>query len=376
MQLPLDAITTIFIFMIGLPAILLQTLPPEIRRTVLQERKHEVVLFTVGPLCLATLFVGLGVWLTYRSDPGDPNAAKRAELLWLGLVAALLMVSGSSALVFTDRWRRINVVDHLHRAARRGIAKLGRPVEHVVHSLVDLGIQSQAGQDKGMVIHALAELTRETQRHDAYDGSQLEHVIKGLEDLFVAGNQQCSVNNFLASANLLEELIMESGSGTHRDDLEAAIQTTSLLGRASLEHEQSHVQIKFLDALGWAGDSDDPTWATQALLDLGSCALEHGYVLIAMTALDKMETVIGKHCPVQGELAEDFIGLLAHFWAHEETGRRYSTEYLVHADRYFTAPLPDVIREARDRSMKKARFATCNHLTRMLADDPLASPDA
>lgn len=64
MSLPLDAIATIFIFMIGLPAILLQTLPAEIRRTVLQERKQEVAAFTLGPLVLASIMVAVGLYLT------------------------------------------------------------------------------------------------------------------------------------------------------------------------------------------------------------------------------------------------------------------------------------------------------------------------
>lgn len=366
--LPIDAIATIFIFMIGLPAILLQTLPADIRYTILHERKSEVVLFTVGPLVLAGLMVTAGVLLTYPDDPPVPAIARHGGLFWLGLVAALLLVSGTSALVFTERWRRNRVIEHLLRDAARGIDSLGRPVERALRTLMHLGIQSRAGQDKGLVIDALAELTRATQASDKYDGSQLEDVISGLEDLFTAGDHGGSAGNFMAAASLLLELIMDSSDRTHSDDLKGAVRAVSVLGRLSLGHEQYHIQLKFLDALGWAGEATDPTWASQALLELGSDALAANSMLIAMTALDKLDTVVGKHSPVSGDLAEDFIGLLAHFWVRHETGKVYAREYLARADQLFQAPLPDVIRDARTRSMSKARFNTCDYLSRMLAD--------
>lgn len=361
-MLPLDAIATFFIFMIGMPAILLQTLPAEIRRVVQDERRFEVALFTLGPLLLAGLVVGLGAYLTYRVIP------EHAELLWLGLLGVLLAICGGAALLLTVRWRRSNVIRYLYRDAAVGVIRQGRPIETVVNTLVDVGLQSTAGQDTGLVLDALAALTRDTQRHPEYDGAQLENIIGGLENIFTSGDRPCSADNFNDSAQLLNSIILKSRTRRNSKDLQQAVQATSLLARASLIHEESSIQLKFVEALGLAGQSADPTWATQALLEVGSTALDAGYVLIAMTALDKQETIIGEHCPVAGDMAEDFIGLLAHFWARRESGRQYSLEYLVRADQYFAAPLAEVIAEARARSMKKARFTTCDYLARMLAD--------
>jgi hypothetical protein len=369
MELPLDAIATIFIFMIGLPAILLQTLPAEIRRTVLQERKQEVAFFTIGPIVLASAMVAVGMGLTAPAGGGESEEAAmaRAELIWLGLVAALLVISGASALLFTERWRRASVVNHLHWAAARGIPSRGRPIEEVLRTLVDLGIQSQAGQDKGLVIDALARLTRQTQACEGYDGAQLEDVITGLEDIFTAGAHVGSANNFLASAELLLELIMDGGDRTHSDDLKAAVQAVSLLGRGSLAHEQSHIQIKFLDALGWAGDAGGASWASQAMFEIGGEAFESNNILVAMTALSKLETLVMRYSPVGGEIASDFIGLMAHCWGRGETGRMYCQRFLESAGEFFADPLPEVIRKAREECMNKARFTTGNHLARMLS---------
>ena len=361
-MLPLDAIATFYIFMIGLPAILLQTLPAEIRQVIIEERKFEVALFTLGPLSAATAVVAVGVYLTYRVTPDD------AELLWLLLLGVLLVICGGAALLLTERWRRSNVIAQLYLDAAVGIRRQGRPVEAVVNTLVDIGMQSKAGQDTGLVLDVLTDLARDTQDHAGYDGAQLERIIGGLENLFTSGDRPCSADNFNDSAQLLNSIILKSRVCKNSKDLQQAVEAASLLARASLVHEQSSIQLKFVEALGLAGHSRDPTWATQALLEVGAAALNAGYVLIAMTTLDKQETIIGENAPVSGDMAEDFIGLLAHFWARQETGRQYSLEYLVRADQYFAAPLAEVIESARQRSMKKARFTTCDYLARMLAD--------
>ena len=369
MSLPLDAIATIFIFLIGLPAILLQTLPAEIRRAVLQERK-QVALFTMGPIVLSAAVVALGLLLT-GPGAGEYMVASRTEMLWFLLLCTLLLICGTTALVLTERWRRSSVIGRLRRAAAHGIRHRGRPLEAPLTTLVQLGIQSQAGEDKGMVIQALARLTDQVQARQGYDGAQLEDIITGLEDLFVSGTHFGSPDNFLTAADMLLGLVLESRDRAHGDDIEAAVQAVSLLGRASLRHEQSHIQIKFLEALAFAGDGEDigyATWASQALFEIGSHAIESDRPLVAKAALSKLEMLVLQHQPVRGELAWDFIGLLAHCWARRETGRDYSRPFLDQAEEIFEDPLPQVIRRAREACMQTARFQTGDYLARMLAE--------
>ncbi|MCG8419659.1 MAG: hypothetical protein MJE77_17135 [Proteobacteria bacterium] len=372
MELPLDAISTIFIFLIGLPAILLQTLPAEVRKIVLQERKQEVVVFTVGPIVLATILVIVGVY-TSRPGDGSQDAVSRAqaELLWLVVIAVLLLIAGGAALLFTERWRRISVIERLYQSAAHAIPEHGRPAEPVLRSLIELGVQSPAGRDKSLVLGALIRLTSATQERDSYDGAQLESVIDGLEEIFTASPHYGSAENFVDSADLLLDLLLASQNRPHSDDLKKAIQVASLLGRASLRHEQSHIQVKFLDALAFAGDGDNigyTTWASQAIFEIGSEALEHNSTLVAMSALSRMETLVMRHGPVRGGLALDFVGLLAHFWARKQTGRDYARHFLDHAGEFFEDPLAEVIASARSACMQTARFKTGDYLAMMQAD--------
>ncbi|MEM9492647.1 MAG: hypothetical protein AAGC55_26100, partial [Myxococcota bacterium] len=144
----------------------------------------------------------------------------------------------------------------------------------------------------------------------------------------------------------------------------------SLLGRAALGHEQSALQLRFLEPMAIAGDSDVrgyAQWASRALFEVGSEALERGRTLVALSALDKLETVAARHSPVTGALARDVVGLLAHFWARGETGRDYVRQFLDSArdSELFADPLAAIIADARAACVHSARFTTGNYLARM-----------
>ncbi len=373
MSLPLDPVATIFIFLIGLPAILLQTLPAELRRTVLRERK-QVALSTVGPIVLAALVVAIGVYQSApkRDDKGMAIALTAAELdaIWLPVISVLLVIAGGAALLFTERWRRTTVIDGLRRQAAAGIDENGRPVEEIIAALVELGQQSNPGEDKGLVIDALAHLVAETQDREGYDGSQLEHVLSGIEEVFLAGAHNPSSDNFRAGAELLLRLVLDSSDRPLRDDLKGAVQLASILGRASLRYEQPHIQLKFIEALAGAGGGavGHATVASQALFEVGSQAIEEGRALVAMAALSKLELLVGEHQPVRGELAHDYIALLAHVWVRGLTGRDYAIRFLSDAAEMFAEPLEQVIIEARMACLHTARFRSGDCLAVMLAD--------
>jgi hypothetical protein len=368
MELPLDSIATIFIFLIGLPAILLQTLPAEVRHTVLKDRA-QVALFTLGPIVLSILGVAVGAYLTHPRGLLGPLSPDRLQFAWFTIITGLLFVCAGGALLLTERWRRTSVIARLRRTAGRGIAIHGRPLEEDLCTLVELGVQSRGGEDKNLVIEALHALVIDTQAHGGYDGAQLEELIKGLEDVLSSGPYKASAANYKAGADLLEHLVWESRDRKDSDDLKMAVQLAAILGREALRYEQPHDQIKFLEILAFAGEGSHigyATWASQAILEFGSEAIESGRILVAMTALSKLESLVLAHSPVGGELAFDFIGLIAHFHAQRETGRDYGRQFLDAS--LFADPLPQVIREARAACIQCARFRTGDYLARMLAD--------
>ncbi|HWN71953.1 MAG TPA: hypothetical protein VNM90_30145, partial [Haliangium sp.] len=235
MALPLDSIATIFIFLIGLPAILLQTLPSEVRYTVLKDRQ-QVAVFTLGPIVAAVMVVALGVYMTHPRGPLGAMGERVIEVVWFTIITALLFVCGGGALLLIERWRRVSVVKRLRAAAARGITIFGRPIEEDLCTLIELGVQSRGGEDKNLVIGALETLVTGTQAREGYDGAQLEELIKGLEDVLVAGPYKASAANFKAGAELLERLVWESRDADDSDDLKMAVQLAGILCREAMRY--------------------------------------------------------------------------------------------------------------------------------------------
>jgi hypothetical protein len=193
-------------------------------------------------------------------------------------------------------------------------------------------------------------------------------VIIGLEEILVLGAQIGSPQNFHTAADLLSDMIISACNKANSYDLKLAIQAVSMLGRASLRHEPSHIQPKFVEALTLANEEQmaDATWMSQALFEIGSEAAEHNQILVAMSALSKLESLATRHRPLTGELAADFIGLLAHFWARGETAKNYVIPILADATIFFSQPLPEAIHSAQVHCKQTAKFKTADHLFEML----------
>ena len=62
-EIPFDAISTFFIFMIGLPAIVFQWLAPEVRQVVVK-RWQELVLDSGLPVLAGLVLIGVGIYVT------------------------------------------------------------------------------------------------------------------------------------------------------------------------------------------------------------------------------------------------------------------------------------------------------------------------
>lgn len=378
MSIPIDAIATVFIFLIGLPAILLQTLAAELRKVVVK-RRRQLIVSTFAPILLSLVVAAAGARISILCSQLTASGSSPSKLilflsghdgqfLWLIVLIVLLLIAGVAAIVLTKKWGRERIIQQLCSGAAKSISARGRPVESELDDLIQLGKQSHSGQDKELVLLALAALAEDVQANPHYDGAQLEELIVGLEEILIMGAQVGSPENFHTAADLLSDLIISTCNRANTQDLKLAIQSVSMLGRASLRHEPSHIQPKFVEALALANEVQQAaaTWMSQALFEIGSEAAERNRILVAMASLSKLESLVMQHAPIAGELASDFIGLLAHFRTHGETGKKYVIPFLADAPMFFAQPLVEAIQSAHAQCMQTARFKTADHLFEML----------
>lgn len=376
MSIPLDAITTIFIFLIGLPAVLLQTLAPELRKIV-RQRRWQLISFTILPLVISGLIVAGGIALshlksTLRQAPPvlEKILCYDGQLLWISILTSLVLISGVFAILLSEQWRREGIIRKLRRRAASGLATKGRLLEEELMHLVQLGRHSHSGRNKELVLQTLAELAAVVQNGKAYDGRQLETLIKGLEDVLILGPLNLgSLENFRSAAGLLSDIVIPASRARHSEDLKMAVQAISVLARTSMCFQTSLLPMKYLEALEflYLGDHAAVTLMSQALFEIGSEAIEREQPLVAMAALSKLDGLAQRQTRIEGELAHDYLSLIAHFWTHGETPQRYAAKILSSVQAGFTVELPEAIHAAQAHCAQTAKFKTADYLIAMRA---------
>ena len=374
MSIPLDAITTIFIFLIGLPAVLLQTLAPELRKIV-RQRRWQLISFTILPLVISGLIVAGGIALshlksTLRQAPPvlEKILCYDGQLLWISILTSLVLISGVFAILLSEQWRREGIIRKLRQRAASGLATKGRLLEEELMHLVQLGRHSHSGRNKELVLQTLAELAALVQNGKAYDGRQLETLIKGLEEVLILGPLNLgSLENFRSAAGLLSDIVIPASRARHSEDLKMAVQAISVLARTSMCFETSLLPMKYLEALEflYLGDHAAVTLMSQALFEIGSEAIEREQPLVAMAALSKLDGLAQRQPRIEGELAHDYLSLIAHFWNHGETALRYAAKILSSVQAGFTVELPEAIHAAQAHCAQTAKFKTADYLITM-----------
>lgn len=393
MHLPLDAITTIFIFLIGVPALLLQQLAPELRKIV-RRRTLQLVISTALPIFIAGALVSFGMWLEHveaRNNAARERAAQslpeaetppltewrgplkfvmqyEGQLLWVFILTTLVLISGATAVVLSDRWRREVIVKQLQNRAGRRIRKSGRLIEPELRELIQLGKHSDSGSNKELVLEALSELAVAVQRHPHYDGRQLELLIMGLGEVLSLGRGSGSAENYRTVADVLSQIVIEAGRAKHADDLRITVHSISVLACMCLKLDIPHLPMKFVEALELLPSKENQavTAMSQTLFEIGSHAVEYDHTLMAMSALSKLDGLAQRQPKVEGELAHDYLSLAAHFWHHGETAQHYVGRMLSGVSHAFTLELPEAILAARAHCEQTAKFSTADYLLAML----------
>ncbi len=381
MSIPLDAITTIFIFLIGLPALLLQSLAPELRK-VIRQRRWQLISYTILPILLSGALVSVGIAISHAGEklkalPESDHLLLHkilqydGQLLWIFILTSLVLISGVLAILLSEQWRRDYIITRLRKRAGKTIPRLGRPAEEELKGLIQLGRHSDPGRNKELVLQALAELALATQSRTQYNGQQLEVLIKGLEDVLIFSHRHLgSLENFGTVADMLSDIVIRAARARHSEDLKLAVQAISVLTRTVLVFEHSPLPMKFLEALEllYFGNHAATTLMSQVLFEIGSKAIEEEQALVAMAALSKLDGLAQRQPRIEGELAHDYLSLVAHFYAHGETAQRYAMKILSSASNFFTLELREAIHAAQAHCAQTAKFVTSDHLLAMRAN--------
>lgn len=378
-DIPFDAIFTLLIFLIGIPALIFQFMTPEIRRIVFApQRRWWLVLDVILPLLTALLVSCAGIWMEFRLNDLSPY---HHSLRWVFIFAALIFITLVIGFHIPLRYgRRESIVATLRREAQIAIQKNGRIAENTLEDLIDVGKNATLAQERKLVLEALRALAERIYTHPAYDGDGLDRLIMGVVEIISQGDNALSPEIFEIAAAILQDIALNKKDGHLSADLRRAIKAAGEMGRVALVTfsglEADNIGMKFVEALGLVLLNPQhlplASDVTESLFDMGSLAFEKGKPLIGMATISKMMALLStenESSPEQrNEQIADFLGLLAHCWAKEGAHREIARARLCEVESYLSDPLPQTLRAAYAYYIDRTRFETATKLARMAAD--------
>jgi hypothetical protein len=288
---------------------------------------------------------------------------------WTLVLGVIIATATYTAMRIPYRYGRRAVII---RSLEQEIFHDGALVEHSLEDLIALGRQSEAGEDKELVLKALYRLAIKMYAVPGYSGDRLEALILGLTDVLVSSTQPGNGQNYDTAAQILLHITKATKQPTA--DVLAAIQTLGALGQGVLHHvgplNIRPTAMKYVQALGSTANRhpNNASDVSQALFEIGVVAVRKDQILIAMATLSDLLMLAQDHQPAHKELSSDVLGLIAHFWVAGPTARDYAEDKLREVSSSLGQPLEDALEAARRHCARTTQFQVADNLARLLKD--------
>jgi len=367
-DVPYDALTTLIAFMVGVPAVVLQTLPPEIRRVV-SKRWGRLLADLIVPVLFA-IAISLGGIFAPRLSPG------LTRITWTGILGILVLTTVYTVFRILSRYgRRVAIVRALEREVGRRLPRQGRLREQSLDDLVDLGRQSQPGREKELVLDSLLTLSVGVYQHARYRGDAFEDLVLGVMDIVLASPLRGNAQNFGSATRILQGIVVryestpaEGAAPLKHADLILALRTLSKLGRVSCSLDQEAIPLAVVQAVGASRVERAAIFVSQALFEVGVAAIQADQMLVAMSAIEKLLTLVERQKPARGELVADALGLLAHFHTNGLTGRAFARVRLERLEACLSDTLQDALAAASAHCAQTTHFGTADRIEVLARD--------
>jgi hypothetical protein len=175
--------------------------------------------------------------------------------------------------------------------------------------------------------------------------------------------------------NIILSRKMDNGKNRKSVDQFHAVNALSTLAQVMLiqmshSTEINYISIDFQEALGLVASlhSDLLPDVTQALLEMGSVALEHEHYLFAVATMERILNLIEGNLPVTPKAQAEMLGLVAHFWASGGSSKEFITNRLGRVKACINESLSIALEKAKLHSQMTMRFDTADRLAQLATD--------
>ena len=373
MEIPFDGILTLLIFLVGIPALVLQLISAAERRAAMKKGGLDVQ----SSLKIALFVIGIGLILQFGyAYWGKGNDIKSIvqQAIWLIVFVPLIVLALRVAKRIPEQYgRREKIVEKLTLGILDGLEKKIRIGGGPFSDLANLGKQCDPGQEREMVVIAYKNIVKAVIAHPAYKGDSFEMLIDELVHMLASDPESKDLNNYEIAIKILSAILsakpqMESGYDRRR-----AIHAVSKLGQTLIVNfksvERDNIILEYIDSLELALPRQEMlTEVSQALFEIGVCAAGESHDFVYVAILDKMTALAEARSPLPSEFTTDFFGLLAHFWVEDGSRKNIEREKFDDVKKFLPGPIIPILETARTHLIKTMYFDEADKLFQVAED--------
>lgn len=373
MQIPFDGILTLLVFLVGIPAIILQLISVAERRAVIKKQGLDVQSFLKK--AIVVVLIGLlfqFLFMFFLENYKDVIRNFVEQFIWLCIFGTLFyLVIKISEQIPEQYGRREKIVEKLTHDVLNESKRKGHIAGGTFNDLANLGKQCEPGQEREMIINAFKDLVKSMLASPEYKGDSFESLIEELVHMLVANPEAKDLSNYDTTIKILSAVLSADNRPGTDDDKQRALHAISKLGRTLIIHfksvERDNIILDYVDSLEFALTKREMlTEVSQALFEIGVCAVKEGQDFIVVAALDKMTSLAENYSPLPDEFVADMLGLLASFWAKGGSRKELANLKLEEVKKLLSKDLVLSFEDTRSHYMKTMYFDVADELTDMM----------
>lgn len=375
MDIPFDALLTVLIFLVGIPALILQLISPAERHAALKKGRLDVRSFLKKALIF--IAVGILVQLLLSIPPlGNTDMLQLLrQLAWVILFGFLFALALDIAQKIPEQYgRREKIIETLTRDVLSELPKRKRlnVSGETFSDLANLGKHCEAGQERGMVTQALMEIVNAALVDSRYTGDSFETLIEELVHILAFNPEAKDLYNYRTALNILATILAANHSAETDDDKRRAVHAISHLGRTLIVNfksvERDNVILAYVDALEFAlPKSNMFTEVSQALFEIGVCAAQAEHDFVAVAALDKLTSLASRHSmPLPDEFVADMFGPLVRYWGMDGSRKEYAIRKFEETKKFLGKNKIQTLKKAQSHLVATMYFDEADKLGEMI----------
>ena len=373
MEIPFDGLLTLLIFLVGIPALILQMISAAERQAVMKKQSLDVRISLLKALAFIIIGFVIQFSLEYYFNKTDWKLAIR-QFVWVGLFGVLFyQVLQISWKIPEQYGRRDKIIEKLVKETKNEtFSKLvPRVGGETFTDLANLGKQCEPGPEREMVVNALKDLVLEIVMNKKYKGDSFEELIEELVHMLVSNPEPKDLCCYDTTIKILSAILSANGSVDSDSDKRRTLHAISKLGRTLLEHfesvEADNIILDYVDSAEFAilNGAEMLTEVSQTLFEIGVCAIKLDQDFIAVAALDKLIVLAENRSPLPDEFVVDLLGLLSHFWMMDGSRKEFAIQKLDEIKELLPKGIKKSLDGAKAHCLKTMYFDTADNLEKM-----------